>query len=1237
MKKYCVTLLSVLLFVNCATQKAKYAEGFTKKDLPSNKEVSHTVYLIGDAGLSPKNELNDALKLFKNKLNSADPNSTAIFLGDNIYPAGLPNEKDAGESYQKAKNHLDAQLATLENFKGRPLFIPGNHDWYNNGLEGLRRQEKYINEKIGQKKSFLPRKGCPLTQLKVNDQLTIIVIDTEWYLVNWDKHPTINDNCEIKSRAKFWEELEGLIKKNSDKTTLIAMHHPMSSYGPHGGQFSFKQNIYPSGGKIPLPFLGSFINVLRKTSGATPEDMQNKRYVELKNRLVTLAQYSDKVIFTSGHEHTLQYIKENNTPQIVSGAGAKNGVVRLLNGSQFATGQKGYAALEIYTDGSSQVRYLGLGDSGAEELLFATQVLPPDRGVYDRDYATSYPSEVAASIYTKEEIDKTGFFKTLWGERYRKYYGTEVTAPTVNLDTLFGGLKPVRKGGGHQSKSLRLRHENGKEYVMRAMRKVSELYLQAMVFQQQYVMEDLQDTFLQELLQDFYTGSHPYAPFTIGPLSDAIGIYHTNPVLYYVPKQAALGGFNEDFGDELYMIEEHAGDGHGDLESYGYSDELISTDDMLKKLRDDEKYEVDDQMYVRARLFDMVIGDWDRHVDQWRWAEFRDKDSNKKTYRPVPRDRDQAFSIMGDGLFMGLATRLVPGLRLMEGFKEEIRSVKGFNSSPKTYVLDLALLNETARKTWLEQAKYIKENLTATVIEKAFESFPNEVRDETVVEIKRVLLARIAGIEETADEYYRILNKNVVITGTDKDDWFEIEYLNKNKVEVTAYRIIGGEKKKRFFHKKFDYKETKEIWVYGLDDEDRFTVKGNYKTKIKVRLIGGQDNDQYDIGEGGKTIVYDHKSKENQFNNVAKAKVKLTDDYEVNTYRPLNIRASLNQFLPLVGFNPDDGLKMGITNTYTYNGFRQNPFTQQHTVNGAYYLATSGFDLGYSGEFANFFGKANLGIDTEFTSPNFAINFFGFGNDTENLDDELDLDYNRVKFSTLTLAPSLVWRGELGSKIRLGASYESIEVEETEDRFINTFYQQNNTETEKGFIGLDGEYTYENYDNPAFPTLGMTTSLHIGYKTETSGGNGSFGYIIPSLSFDYKLVPSGNLVLATKWKAHFTIGDDYEFYQGASIGGIDGLRGFRNQRFTGKKAYYQNTDVRLNLGKGRTGILPTSVGIYGGFDYGRVWLPDEDSNIWHTSYGGGFFTNAANILTLRAALFSSDDGLRFSFGLGFGF
>ena len=106
-------------------------------------------------------------------------------------------------------------------------------------------------------------------------------------------------------------------------------------------------------------------------------------------------------------------------------------------------------------------------------------------------------------------------------------------------------------------------------------------------------------------------------------LADQLGISHTNPVLYYIPKQNGLKEFNSNFGDELYMVEERPADNHLDGKNFGNPSNIISTEDMMANLHKDEKYSVDEKEYMKARLFDMLIGDWDRHSDQWRWGEYK--------------------------------------------------------------------------------------------------------------------------------------------------------------------------------------------------------------------------------------------------------------------------------------------------------------------------------------------------------------------------------------------------------------------------------------------------------------------------------------------------------------------------------------------------------------------------------------------------------------------------------------
>ncbi|WP_456442119.1 metallophosphoesterase [Psychroserpens sp.] len=1232
------TVCALLILNACATYKPQYKSD-TKESIFPNKEILHSFYLLGDGGASELGSSSDAIQAFEAALNEAPKNSTAIFLGDNVYPKGLSSNNDGG---QLSKHRLQVQIDAAKNFKGQTIFIPGNHDWYS-GLNNLKKQEKFVEDALG-KNTFLPENGCPIERINISDDIVLILVDSHWYITNWDKHPELNDKCDIKTRTAFFDEYSSLIKKARGKTTIVALHHPMYTNGTHGGQFTFGSHMKP------LPVLGTLKNVIRKTGGVANVDLQNKRYNEFKKRLVTISQENKKVVFVSGHEHSLQYIIEDNLRQIVSGSGSKVTATRNVGGGQFSYGTSGYVRLDVFNDGSSYVRFYSVDDNN---IAFQTEVLQQDAKKTLASYQDNYPKEMKASVYSEEETDKSGTHKFLWGDRYRKLYSTKVTAPTVNLDTMFGGLKVVRKGGGNQSKSLRLEDKNGAQYVMRALRKNAVQYLQAVMFKDQYIEGQFDDTGTEDLILDVFAGSHPYAPFAIGTLSDAVGVFHTNPVLYYIPKQNALGFYNEEFGDELYMIEEHTSEGHSDQASFGYQDKIISTDDMMKKIHKDEDILIDEASYIRARLFDMLIGDWDRHQDQWRWIEF--KENGKKLYRPLPRDRDQAFSIMSDGALLSAAVAIMPTARLLRKYDDDLVDVKGVNVEP--YPLDMELIQVSEKSVWDAQVKVIQNGITDAVIEEAFLNFPEEIRDENLEEIKRKLKARRANLQEISNRYFELINRFAVVKGTNKDDYFMIECLSDGRVKIVGQRIKNGEKGEVFHERTYTKEQTKEIWVYGLDDDDVFEAKGK-NNKIKIRLIGGQNNDTYIIPDGGKIVVYDYKSKTNDVSQAKKAKLRLRDDYETNVYDYKKLKNNTNQLIPIIGSNPDDGFKIGVSNTFTAYGFERNPFTSQHAISAAYYFATQGFDINYKGEFANVIGHTNIGVDVHFNSPNYAVNFFGYGNSTPNTeadeDDgfDTDLDYNRIKIRTFKAMPSLIWRGELGSRIKVGLLYESNEVDRTKDRFlddvINVSSNSNITATQnildkQDFYGVDAKYHFKNKDNEAFPTLGMQLSLQVGYKNNVDTSKG-FGYIVPELGFDYKLIPSGQLVLATNLRGHLNLGDDFEFYQAATLGANSGLRGYRNERFTGKSAFVQSTDVRWNFMSLKTGLLPISLGVFGGGDYGRVWIDDDltfgksfNKNDWNTSFGGGFFVNMANIMNANISAFNSDDGLRLAFKVGFGF
>lgn len=1225
--KILTCLLALISLYSCATYKPEYGAAtgpVPVNDTAKTAKPAHRFYLIGDAGYANESPTQAMLSVITEKLDKEGKNTTLLYLGDNIYPEGMAPDNGSQER-KDGEASLASQMKLSKLFPGQTLMIPGNHDWYN-GYEGLRQEEKFINKYTG-KKSFLPAKGCAIEDVKISDDITLITIDSQWYIEDWDDYPDINDNCDIKTREQLFTEFEDLLNKNQGKTIIVAVHHPLMSNGSHGGQFSLKKQLFPLSYNVPMPVLGSLINLARKASGYSTQDIQSRVYTSFSKRIKTLIQDKDNVIVVSGHDHNLQYIHHDNINQIISGAGSKVEAARVTYPEDFSYGGTGYAILDINDDGTARVFYYKVKD-GKEEQIFEKKLLEKTEIVI-KDYPTTFPPVVSASVYTPEMTDKSGFHRFLFGEHYRKYYSLPIQAPTVKLDTLYGGLTPKKTGGGHQTHSLRLQAPDGKEYAMRGIKKSATRFLQAVAFKERYIGDELENTFAESFLLDFYTTSHPYTPLIAGRLAGAIGVYHTNPQLFYIPKQNALKEYNNDFGDELYMIEEQVGKEQKDLESLGKPDDIAGTTEMLQNLRKDRKYSVDEKAYIRARLFDMLIGDWDRHSDQWKWGEY--KKDGKVIYKPIPKDRDQAFSRY-DGALMSILMN-IPALRHMQTFKDDIRNVKWFNREP--YPLDLAVITTASEKDWLDEAAYIRENLTDAAIDDAFAHLPKEMQDETIDGIKERLKERKAHLNEFALNYRDVLLKTVLIAGTDKKERFIITRLPKGETKLEILSLKDGET--LFFSKTYTHKKTKEIWIYGLDDDDIFEVKGRPENPILLRLLGGQNHDTYHIENGRKVKVYDFKSKKNSFEVDKRTALVLTDDYETNSYDPDKPKYNVVAGYPAIGYNPDDGVKVGASVNYTINNFNRRPFSQSHTVKGNYYFATDGFELKYAGKFMNAAARWNIGMDVQFTSPNFSINYFGMGNETKNPDDQLGMDYNRVKLQKFSVAPSFFKESRNGSLTQFGAIFETIEVDGTVNRYVNQ------PEVLKPYLfehrqyaGIDGKYSFRNYDNASLPALGMFFYVAAGWKTSIDNTKRNFPHAEASIGIIHKITADENLVFASMAKGKANFSNGFEFYQAATLGGDADLRGYRRERFTGKRSVYQSTDIRLTLGRVKTSFIPMKYGIFGGYDFGRVWVSDDTSEKWHQSVGGGAWLNGLDVVTATVFYFQGTDGGRVAFGLSFG-
>ncbi len=1221
-----LSILTIFLGIGCASYEPQLITN--PKQETTTKEVEHTFYIAGGYGNSKTPQNTATLELFKNHLSKSDKNSTVIFTGDNI--SGI--KKNTKQDKKIILDHLEA----LKSFEGKTVFLSGMNEWKSKDAEMIKDIEDFIQENKKNADLF-PAKSCPIEQIELNAKLDLIVINSSLLISNWDRLKNVNKRCEsVNTMRRFSEELEGYINDGQNKNIIIAMHHPILSNGKYAGNSTVKENM------LPLPVLGTVIEGIEELGAFSPNFLNFRRYNALRVLVSSIAQDSDRVTVVSGHEQSLQYLTGNRIQQIISGSLGEakatrrtKDVISALGGTlnfegQFTYGKTGFTKLEYFTDGSSKVTFI-TGDKDKKYMFDVLPAFQQEKKFSDFDI----PKEKTISraiISDSTKLKKSGLYNFFWGKHHRKYYGKPVEAPVALLDTLYGGLTVVKKGGGHQSYSLRLEDKNGKQYAMRSLRKRALRFLKFILRGIAYNQSDFEDSIVEQVVSDFFTTSHPYMQLIVDPLAEAAKVNHAKTQLYYIPKQEALGSLNEDYGGELYYIEERPSGENMDYRGYNRVhpelkvDDFESTTDVLDKIKKDRHNTIEQRSYIRARLFDMLIGDWDRHNDQWRWAEYQ-KTGKSKEYAPIPRDRDNTFPKY-DGLAVVLSRMLIPDTRFWQTYQGDIKSVKWLNAEANN--LDRAILNQYGAEIWREEATFIKQAVTEEVINRAFARLPDAIQDDTAEQIKKALRERLQRLPQYAFEYGEYLNKVVAIHGTRNKDIVEIERLPEGKTRIKIQNPSQKEANEFYYDRTFDRTETKEIWIYGLNKSDTFKVSGEGNKQIKIRIVGGYGEDTYIINNTNKLKIYDFRYETSNFTEDIPKK-QLTNRYETNTFHWRYFKENSNIVLPQLGFRVDDGFFIGATDTYTVNGFNGSPFRRKHTVSANYYFTFPGIELSYQGIFANIFPNWNFEVNGYFTNERFANNFFGFGNETINNNND-DLDFNRARTKQLKFDVGINYQ-----TLYLKALFESYKVEQNSDRFFTPDNVNPLVFDNQNYAGAEAGLRYKNEDAIGFPTKALYLSFKAGFLANTDLEDNRFGYLVGRAGFSRKLIASGDIVLSSVVEGRTNIGDDFFFYHGASIGGNNGLRGFRNERFTGKSYLYQSTDIRLRLTKYKTSFLPVTIGVYGGFDYGRVWVENDTSKKWNTSQGGGLWLQGLNQFSLHAGFFNSKEINMLQVGLGMDF
>jgi predicted MPP superfamily phosphohydrolase len=1184
--------------------------------------ILQRIVLIGDAGAltNGRHPVVDAVR----KTITLDKKTTILFLGDNLYTSGLPDDQSSG--YTAARAVLDSQLSVADNTPAKVYMIPGNHDWDNGsrgGYESVIRQQLYVDFSGKPNVKYYPEDGCPgPVEVSLGNDVTLIIFDSQWWLQPYDK-PGIESDCQCKTADELVTQIQDIVNRNSKKLVLIACHHPFKSNSVHGGFYPLKQHIFPltdirKNLYIPLPVLGSIYPIARGVFG-TPQDLSHPTYANMINQVKGAVKSHPNLVFLAGHDHGLQWIKDSSLQYIVSGGGCKTNRVSKSKKSPYASESTGFAVMEVSVNKNVTISFYTVTDSvrhAFEGTMFNFSKIPVEKidstvRVINDPFA-KYKDSISISASEKYPLVK-GLKRSVMGQNYRAEWSAPVNMKVFNIKKEKGGLTILSFGGGKQTKSLRLKDKNGKEWVLRAVDKNPTKALP----------ENFRGTFAQDLVQDLNSASHPYGALTIPGLAGPLNVVVPHPQLFFIPDDPAFGFYQPLFANTVCMLEERDASTDGS--------ETKSTAKVFDKLIEENDHRADQHAVLRARLLDIMIGDFDRHFDQWRWAT---NDTGKgKLYYPIPRDRDQAY-FNSDGMLLQFASRnLMPFLR---GFRKDIREVNWLGYSAKDF--DRLFLTGLDAFEWEKTIHEFQETLNDSVLTGAIQRLPPEIYAIDGESMINKLKERRNNLAKAGMQYYHFVSRTVNVVGSNQKEYFKVSNAG-NGLQVRVYaREKGNDTSFIMYNRIFEPSHTYEIRLYGLNDDDLFEIDESASSKIKIRIIGGKGNDTFNIRGQVRNLLYDMNVEGNYIQHSSKTKKRFSNDPPVNSFTIPEYKYNKTRFPQIeLGVNSDDGLFAGAGFTRRTHGFRNEPYSTEQKFAALYSLSRGAYRFNYDGEFNHITRKTDLVLKATFAFPQ-VTNFFGLGNRTK-IPSSPDYGFYRNRFSTIEGEALL--RKRLFERLQIMAGPYLLhywnKYEKNSSRILGSpgFGGLDSADifSKKTYIGGKLVMHFDNRNNLIFPTRGVLWHNELVTAAGITKSSDNYSKISSDMTIYASLRDPAKVVAVISMGGSKLFNRSFEFFQAAQIG-TNNLHGFRRNRYLGQSSAYGSFELRVKLFEVKSYLLPGSFGLTGFYDVGRVWLKTESSGLWHTAVGGGFYFIPFNMIMISASAGFSKQEKIFNFSIG---
>lgn len=847
----------------------------------------------------------------------------------------------------------------------------------------------------------------------------------------------------------------------------------------------------------------------------------------------------------------------------------------------------------------------------------------------ERGFSQASAGDVSASgvqtVAAGAQYRAGGFKQFFLGKHYRLEWTTPVEAPALNLATFAGGLAPQKRSGGFQSKSLSFNAGRGGQFQFRSIDKDPAAILP----------EDLQETPVADIVRDQTSSAHPYAALVVPALAGAVGVLHTTPELVVLPDDPALGQFREEFAGTMGTLEEFVVNGPENTPGFRGFDHILSSYELVEVLRGSFIDEVDQKAFLKARLLDIFISDWDRHFDQWRWA--RIERNERYFWQPIPLDRDQAFSKF-DGLLPSIAEDrdVVPQF---EGIEKKNPDIWSLTFSGRH--LDRIFLNALTEEDFREAAVEFQGKMTDEVIEQAVRRLPAAIYQISGKELERKLKSRREGLERYAIKFYRNLAKNIEIIGRDRDEYLEALHSDDgregSRVEIRLYQRnaqTGDKEGEPLYRRVFERKETGEIRIYLLGGNDKTVLSGNAGRSIKLRVIGGPGEDELRDESRGRTFFYDLAGTP-----VAKGKNTVFKsgraDSLINAheYEPLTLSyGSIASPFPVLSFNPDDGLVLGAGATITYYGFRKKPHASRLTFDANYAFLTSAIRSNFSGNFIEVIGSWNLQIEAAF-NPREISDYYGLGNGAQRDKNLEKANFYRVQANEYRIRPVLYTHLAPKINVYFGGALKryNTKTDITDPRFI--IAEQPYGAHVNSLLELGGGVTLDLRDNPDMPVKGIYLAANLSGFPNAFENDSAFTRALAEAQL--YLQPFRQTTFAFRVRGEKLWGS-FPYYEAAYLGGAQTLRGFARNRFGGEASLYGSAALRRHLFR-PTLLVPFDVGWFVFGETGRVWVDGKSSGDWRSDWGGGFwFSPFFRELSFALAAIYSEEDFRVMLGGQFG-